>query len=421
MLFSKLPFSSLTKDVAEATCRLHAIILFSVCFILYAYRMLCHKRYCRLIRVYNFWPFLCVCSELKALIVDTADVRNKMIHHFPQQPPSCNGIVNAGETNHLINHRFLANSNNYEESDNVISETVAYPTESDGADDESLLLASSLSSDCPGSFFFTDTIPLDEEMSNIMSSPDEAEDFLRHDTNKDGDPDLNGVSTKRMSVETKTNTAGREESLLLASRLFADNLPDPAIADAVIAREMSNLSSNDLERAYFDIHGIVSNNNVMDETAPQPMDQSAIVYQLQQAVERIPGNSAFLQAKQLDSTYVGNRDFLLMFLQAEQFNVNAAAERLALHFEVKLELFGPDKLALDITQDDLDQEAMDALYSGLSQVLQERDRSGRSIVVFNANHGQQSLGIIGKVIQSLAGCVYYQLECNVISNLLLPR
>lgn len=185
------------------------------------------------------------------------------------------------------------------------------------------------------------------------------------------------------------------EIRLLASPLPSD-LPELEVADAMIAQEMSNTSSQDLERAYFDVHGIVSNNDAAQQETPQLVNQSIRALQVQ--VERLDAkeNAAFLQAKQQNQNYVTNREFLLLFLRAEHFDIKAAALRLARHFQVKKELFGTEKLASDITQDDLDQEAMDSLYSGLSQHLPEPDRSGRTVVVFNPN-GQQRLSTISKV------------------------
>jgi hypothetical protein len=53
-----------------------------------------------------------------------------------------------------------------------------------------------------------------------------------------------------------------------------------------------------------------------------------------------------------------------------------------LHFKVKLELFGPEKLTKDITQDDLEDGDMKNLYSSHSQILPLRDRSGRCITLW---------------------------------------
>jgi hypothetical protein len=87
----------------------------------------------------------------------------------------------------------------------------------------------------------------------------------------------------------------------------------------------------------------------------------------------------------MNPDYVRNRNFRLMFLRSDQFDVKRAALRLARHFQVKLDLFGEAKLAEDITQDDLDKVTMEALYSGFVQLLPTRNRAGRAISIFVAN------------------------------------
>jgi hypothetical protein len=50
------------------------------------------------------------------------------------------------------------------------------------------------------------------------------------------------------------------------------------------------------------------------------------------------------------------------------------------HFEVKLEVFGKDKLVRDILISDLDPVA---LKSGYIQLLARRDRAGRALLFIN--------------------------------------
>ncbi|CAJ1947377.1 unnamed protein product [Cylindrotheca closterium] len=208
------------------------------------------------------------------------------------------------------------------------------------------------------------------------------------------DPVAKSQHAKKPSAEETDNDATHAESssrLLLSSPLPSE-LPDPNVADAMIAKEMSNTSSRELERAYFDVHGVISNEV---QESPQMIEQSIQALQ-NEMEERTSDNAALLQAKQQDAKYVTNRNFLLPFLRSEYFDAKAAALRLARHFQVKKELFGEEKLVSDITQDDLDQETMDTLYSGLTQHLPSPDRSGRSVVVYNCN-GQQRLSAMGKL------------------------
>jgi hypothetical protein len=81
----------------------------------------------------------------------------------------------------------------------------------------------------------------------------------------------------------------------------------------------------------------------------------------------------------MDPSYTRNRDLRLAFLRTELFDSQQAALRLIRHFQMKLDLFGRDKLAMDITQDDLDKNDMDALYSGTARFISATDRAGRII------------------------------------------
>ena len=81
----------------------------------------------------------------------------------------------------------------------------------------------------------------------------------------------------------------------------------------------------------------------------------------------------------MDPTYVQNPEFRLMFLRADLFDAKSAALRLIRHFEVKRDLFGVEKLTFEITQDDLDKEAMESLYVGYQQGLRMPDKSNRIV------------------------------------------
>ena len=76
------------------------------------------------------------------------------------------------------------------------------------------------------------------------------------------------------------------------------------------------------------------------------------------AIGRVPNKHAYDAAYAMDSSYVTNKAFLKLFLEADDYNVKNAATRIVCHFECKLDIFGPTKLVKDITQDDLDEDAL---------------------------------------------------------------
>jgi hypothetical protein len=167
--------------------------------------------------------------------------------------------------------------------------------------------------------------------------------------------------------------------------------PDPSLADSLIARDMAASSPKDLERAYHDVHGISED---IEET-PALIERSLADFD--QEIRCHPDNQAFQKAESMNRDYVQNLDFKLMFIRADRFDVKSAALRFVRHFQVKLDLFGEEKLAMDITQDDLDSDSMEAVYSGLAQLLPVPDRGGRAVMLWNANGAQYSLTQLAKV------------------------
>jgi hypothetical protein len=69
-----------------------------------------------------------------------------------------------------------------------------------------------------------------------------------------------------------------------------------------------------------------------------------------------------------------------MFLRADNFDIEKCAHRIVRHFEEKLELFGPEKLASDIRLEDLNADDIEALEGGGMQFLPHPDQFGRLIL-----------------------------------------
>jgi hypothetical protein len=67
-----------------------------------------------------------------------------------------------------------------------------------------------------------------------------------------------------------------------------------------------------------------------------------------------------------------------MFLRADRFHVPTAAKRMALYFQLKMELFGPALLVQKITFDDLSEDDQDALMK-ISVFFFGKDQSGRAV------------------------------------------
>jgi hypothetical protein len=154
--------------------------------------------------------------------------------------------------------------------------------------------------------------------------------------------------------------------------------------DSVIAKQMSQLSVKDREKAYMDVHGV---SDLVEET-PEMVEGGLV--QLECEILLLKDRAAYDLADSMDPTYTRNRDFRLAFLRTEFFRSQQAALRLIRHFQLKLDLFGRDRLVMEITQDDLDLDDMDTLYRGYGRLLSATDRAGRMINLFVPRPGEFS-------------------------------
>ena len=161
------------------------------------------------------------------------------------------------------------------------------------------------------------------------------------------------------------------------------NDASPQDADAILADAMNQLSMRERERVYEDLHGVADIVDI-EKQNPQFVEDCLTQFEneicrLQQQVDQ--KSAAYEAAKTQSVEYVTNRKFRMQFLRADSYNVQHAAVRLLTYFEAKLELFGKEKLARDITQADLSPDDMSVLESGYVQVLSQRDRAGRPILM----------------------------------------
>jgi hypothetical protein len=156
------------------------------------------------------------------------------------------------------------------------------------------------------------------------------------------------------------------------------NIPDPPSLDAVLAKELNELSLEQREKVYYDVHGV---SEAVEET-PESIRKS--LQEIDLEISKIHPKAAYDRANEQNENpgYVNNPKFLLMFLRAANFDSKSAAERVVRFLDEKLKLFGPAKLAKELHINDMDDENRKCLQSGVIQVLPLRDRAGRAIVTW---------------------------------------
>lgn len=173
-------------------------------------------------------------------------------------------------------------------------------------------------------------------------------------------------SSNNASLKVKRDSS---ESLLIPEFVKEQD------ADALLANELNQMSLEERERTYEEIHGV---GRILEETTEM------IDHHLQQmdfALNRLPLNAAYMLAIQRDPEYITNPRFRLMFLRSTNFNVDMAAQKLLDFFQGKLELFGQQTLTRSLYLSDLDPDDLACLKSGAYQLLPGRDSAGRAVIV----------------------------------------
>lgn len=152
-------------------------------------------------------------------------------------------------------------------------------------------------------------------------------------------------------------------------------------ADALISSAMCQLSLEDRERALHEMHGV-------SEFRPERPDFVDLkVTELHQELYSLTRQlncsyvTAFKIAESQNAEFAYNRVACERFLRASEFDVKKAATTMLKYYEWKLQLWGERRLTRDIELDDLDEHDIEVLKKGYFQVLPERDRAGRPVVV----------------------------------------
>lgn len=210
------------------------------------------------------------------------------------------------------------------------------------------------------------------------------------------------------------------ESDLASVALALPDLPPPAVEadedhdDPFFAQELNRLTFDERNEVLNDLHGVSDVNN----ENPEYVGKAISV--LLEALDRIPmtEKTAYLIALNQNSSYAHDEKFLLMFLRADRFNVDAAALRVTAFFENKMQLFGREKLGREILYSDLTPDDIAVLESGYAQISPGRDRAGRAILCL-----MPTMYKIKKLQSKVSGgrdCVMEWKSCHVgISDLFL--
>lgn len=165
-----------------------------------------------------------------------------------------------------------------------------------------------------------------------------------------------------------------------------DRVTEDADLDAVLAKELNSLSIQDRNRVQEELHCVSS---LAVEETPELVTQSLQEFWMQvnqifvtrSAHSKTMYEHDFLQALQMEHSYLHRAETGLKFLRADLFRVESAAHRMVNHNEMLYKYFGPISLHRPLRYSDLTKEEQDCFRVGNQQILPSRDRNGRLVMV----------------------------------------
>lgn len=187
-------------------------------------------------------------------------------------------------------------------------------------------------------------------------------------------------SSRRSPANTSmklTSTSGMgndDESMSTGSAPIPDEVKEEDI-DALLANELNQMSLEERERTYEEIHGVQQ----IDEETPQKIHGALI--RMQAELETLPAKPpAYFLALNENPEYLADPNLRLMFLRSTNFKPREAAQKLVSFLQGKMDLFGAHTLCRSLYLSDLDKDDLACLKSGAYQLLPSRDSTGRAII-----------------------------------------
>jgi hypothetical protein len=161
---------------------------------------------------------------------------------------------------------------------------------------------------------------------------------------------------------------------------------NPSEVDALLAKELNQLSLNELERAYEEIHGVHGGKLIPGGkiTAPSAEEERKIREALTQMVvelENITEKAAYDEAVAMKSPMVNDIEFQTKFIYAENFDPPKAAKRLVNYLEFARQHFGVQALHRSVQWADLSPNALEIMNRGEIQNPSFRDQAHRRICI----------------------------------------
>jgi len=140
--------------------------------------------------------------------------------------------------------------------------------------------------------------------------------------------------------------------------------------DALLAQELNNMSLDERNRMWEEIHGVDKPIEETEELVTRSLRD------MEEEICNIPVKAAYDRASE---SYKKDRKFRLMFLRCEYFDAKKAAVRLVKFMDGMLEYFGEVALTRPIRLSDFSSDDLAYFKLGTMQLLSKRDRAGRLV------------------------------------------
>jgi len=164
------------------------------------------------------------------------------------------------------------------------------------------------------------------------------------------------------------------------------DVTDDHAINELVSSTLLRLKFQDRNNIREETHGV---QNLAREETPELIRES--LFQMDKELEALlsashnhgPGfGCAYEQARSLPTTFVNDRDYRLKFLRCTLFDPAKAADKMIVHLDYLLLLFGPRALKESLKTNFFVKEEAVALREGYIQLLPFPDQSGRRVIVF---------------------------------------
>lgn len=164
------------------------------------------------------------------------------------------------------------------------------------------------------------------------------------------------------------------------AKMAIEEYPDTKYMDALLTKELTELSLQEREQVYGDLHCIPEDlpKESLDKLWAQISQVKRVLNEMDPSIKE-----AYIEAQRQDPKMLTNLKFILKFLRAAQYDPDQCAHRLAVYFETKKQIFGSEKLMKRLTLEDLDESGREVLEKGVCQLLPLQDRAGRGIIFWS--------------------------------------